>query len=92
MNNLHPNIRFTIETKEQEKLPFLDVLVFQKGDGILGHKVYRKLMHFDLYLNVVSCHHPEHNRTALFILIHCGNMISNKESPQKELDICARFF
>ena len=39
LNNQHPNVHFTIE--ENGKFPFLDVLVFKKADGTLGHQVYR---------------------------------------------------
>jgi len=36
LNNQHPNIRFTIDTEENKKLPFLDVFVIKKADNILG--------------------------------------------------------
>lgn len=34
-----------------EGLPILDLLVYWKNDGALGHKVYWKPAHTDLYLN-----------------------------------------
>lgn len=48
-SNLHPNIRFTIEMEVQRKLPFLDVLVYQKSNGSLGQAIYRKGTHTDMY-------------------------------------------
>ena len=57
LNNQHLNIHFTIDIEEDGKLPFLDVLVSKKVDGILGHHVYRKPTHRDRYLYTES-HHP----------------------------------
>jgi len=42
LNNLHPNIHFTIDIKENRKLSFLDVLVSKKGDDTLGYQMYKK--------------------------------------------------
>ena len=41
-----------------ENLSFLDVLVFKKADGTLGHQVYRKPIYTDRYLHAESHHHP----------------------------------
>ena len=30
INNLHPNLKFTIELEKDEKLPFLDMLLIRK--------------------------------------------------------------
>lgn len=57
-NCLHPNIKFTMEVESDGKLPFLDVMVYKKQDGTLGHSVHRKPTHTDLYLNARSCHPP----------------------------------
>jgi hypothetical protein len=36
----------------------IDILVYRRPDGSLGHIVYRKLTHTNLYLNAKSHHHP----------------------------------
>ncbi|XP_046408752.1 uncharacterized protein LOC124173277 [Ischnura elegans] len=41
LNSRHQNIRFP-EKERDGKLPFLDDMVRGKGDGSLGHAVYRK--------------------------------------------------
>ncbi|BHF64967.1 hypothetical protein SprV_0200797600 [Sparganum proliferum] len=51
LNNIFPDIQFTSEEEEDEKLPFLDVLVTRTPDGELSTTVYRK---FDL---LVDCRH-----------------------------------
>ena len=42
MNNSDPNIKFTMETKHNETLPFLDSLIIRQSDGTLTTQVYRK--------------------------------------------------
>ena len=39
LNNQHSNIHFTIDIEENEKFPFLDVLVSKKANDTLGHQV-----------------------------------------------------
>jgi hypothetical protein len=36
---------FTMEKEEDGHLPFLDINIYRKPDGSLGHKVYRKPTH-----------------------------------------------
>ncbi|KAL3286648.1 hypothetical protein HHI36_001147 [Cryptolaemus montrouzieri] len=57
LNSKHNRIRFTIELEENNKLPFLDVLV-TKSQNRLRHAVYRKPTHTNRYLNARSHHHP----------------------------------
>jgi hypothetical protein len=69
LNNIHPNIKFTMEVEQSQLLPFLDVLVSRRPDGSLGHRVYRKPMHTDLYLHAKSAHHPAQKKGVLTSLI-----------------------
>ena len=39
-----------MEIEEGGHLPFLDIDIYRRMDGSLGHKVYRKLTHTNLYL------------------------------------------
>ena len=47
-----------MEVEENESIPFLDVLIYKRLDGSLGHKVFRKKTHTDSYLDADSHHHP----------------------------------
>jgi hypothetical protein len=38
LNRLHNKIQFTMEIEEQGHLPFLDIDIYRKTDGSLGHK------------------------------------------------------
>ena len=50
LNGIEPSIQFTLETKSEWKLPFLDVLLQCDLDGSILTTVYRKPTHTDRYL------------------------------------------
>ena len=50
LNSFHPNIQFTYEVEEENKLSFLDVLLIRNGNFI-ETKIYRKPTNNDIYLN-----------------------------------------
>jgi hypothetical protein len=45
LNNIHPNMKFTMEVEQNGSLPFLDVLMSRRPDESLRHSVYRKCTH-----------------------------------------------
>jgi len=85
-NNQHPNIHFTIDIEANEKLSFLDILVFKKTDVTLGHQVYRKPTHTDRYLDAESHHHSAQTQSAINSLVHRAFTISDKEHLQTEFN------
>jgi hypothetical protein len=64
LNSIHQSIYLTMETESDDHLPFLDL------DSSLGHKVYRKPTHTNLYLNAKSHHPPSNKQAVLSTLIH----------------------
>jgi hypothetical protein len=48
LNELHNNMQFTMEKEQEGHLPFLDIGIYIKTDGSLGHKVYRNSTHTNL--------------------------------------------
>jgi hypothetical protein len=44
-NSIHQSIQFTMETESEGHLPFLDLDIYRRPDGSLGHKVYCKPTH-----------------------------------------------
>jgi hypothetical protein len=57
LNGIHQNIQFTMEMERDGHLPFLDIDIYRRPDGSLGHRVYHKPTHTNLYLNSSSHHH-----------------------------------
>jgi hypothetical protein len=45
LNGIHQNIQFTMETERDGHLPFMDIDIYRRADGSLGHRVYRKTTH-----------------------------------------------
>lgn len=67
------------------QLPFLDVLVYRKQDGSVGHSVYRKHTHTDFYLNALS-YHPAQKWAVLKTLVYTALAIADCDSLNQELD------
>ncbi|XP_046397983.1 uncharacterized protein LOC124164734 [Ischnura elegans] len=84
LNSRHQNIRFTMEKERDGKLPFLDVMVRRKGDGSLGHAVYRKDTHTNRYLNAISHHHPAQKASVVSSLLHRAFTVSDADSLESE--------
>jgi hypothetical protein len=57
-----------METERQDRLPFFDTDIYWRADGSLGHRVYRKHIHTNLYLSASSQHHPSNRRAVLSTL------------------------
>ena len=55
LNNLHASIKFKYEWEEDNKLPFLDVLI-NKDYHDVKLSVYRKRTHSNAYIHYFSCH------------------------------------
>jgi hypothetical protein len=85
LHNIHKSIEFTMEAEQDRTMPFLDVLVSRRLDGTLGHMVYRKSTHMDLYLHTKLEHHPAQKRAVLTALIQRAKTLCNPDSLGKEI-------
>jgi len=85
LNNIHPNIKFMMEVEKNQSLSFLDVLVSRRPDGSLGHTVYRKPTHTDLYLHAKSAHHPAQKKGVLHSLTKCARKLCDSNRLDKEI-------
>ena len=56
LNSLRRSIQLTVE-KDNNRLPFLDVLVMKEGNH-MKTSIYRKPTHTDQYLHFELYHHP----------------------------------
>ena len=67
LNDIDPNISFTIELKQDNKISFLDTLITRQGND-LKIDVFRKPTHTDRYLDFNSHHDLKHKITQLELL------------------------
>ena len=77
MNSYHPNIQFTLEIEENQKITFLDVLITCTRDNKLETTVSRKETNTDLYINWNS-HAPIQ-----------WKRVSSKNLIQRSISICS---
>lgn len=65
LNNILPGkIKFTIEKEEEEKIPYLDMLISRKTDGSLSIDWYQKPTASNRVLNFLS-QHPIHQKESV---------------------------
>jgi len=92
LNRLHNKIQFTIENEGGGHLAFLDMDIYRKMDGSLGHKIYRKPTHTSLCLHQNSHHHPANKQSVLASLIHRAKALCDEDSLTQELEFLATVF
>jgi hypothetical protein len=92
LNNVHQCIQFTMETESEGHLPFLDLNIYRRPDGSLGHRVYRKPTHTNLYLSAMSHHHPANKQAILSTLVHRARALCDQDSLPAELDFLKDIF
>jgi hypothetical protein len=86
LNSIHESIQFTMETERDGHLPFLDNDIHSKPDGSLGHKVYRKPTHTNLYLNSNSHNYPSNKQAVLSTMVHRARSLCDQDSLHGELE------
>ena len=85
INSLRPSIKFTMETENDGRLPFLDVLVQREGSSLVT-TVYRKTTHTDCYLNFRSNHHPRIKTGIVKCLAHRAKSVCHPSHMKSELE------
>ena len=83
LNKVDPNINFTIELQQNDKLAFLDVLVMRMQDGKLATKVHRKTTHTNRYLNYHSAHSTEQKQGVVMNLYNRAQLLITKPTDWK---------
>ena len=91
LNALHPALRFTMESEDESRLPFMDVLV-QRQNGDLVRSVFRKPTFTGLYTRWDSFS-PTHQKIALIrSLVSRARKICSDSMLQDELDTLRGLF
>ena len=84
VNSLAPNIRFTVQWKEGEKIPILDTMTHKLPTGF-SFAVYRKTMHSGQYLHYFSGHPKKIKQCVLLPMFLRAYRICNGSSLQVEI-------
>ena len=87
INGIHPNIKFTIEHEENNKLPFLDVLITRENN-CFSTSVFRKSTFTGLGSNFYSSRFYHFKLNSIFTLLQrCYCMSSNWFNFHTEIQI-----
>ena len=81
-----------MEKEEKGHLAFLDVDIYRKTGGSLGHKIFREPTHTNLYLHQNSHHHPANKQSVLTSLIHRAKALCDEDSITQELEFLTTIF
>ena len=84
LNNVDPNINFTIELEQDDKLAFLDILFMRTQDGKLATKVHRKTTHTNRYLNYHSAYSIEQKQGVVMNLDNRAQSLISKSTDWKK--------
>lgn len=85
INSFHESIQFTFEDEQQGQLPFLDLMLYKKPDNSIGHQIYRKPTHTNLYLNYHSFHPPAHKIGVTDTLLTRALRLSDEDHLENEI-------
>jgi hypothetical protein len=83
LNDICPEIQFTVEHSKNGVLPFLDGLIVRKGQQ-LEIQVYRKPTHSNRYLDFESDSPLEHKRAVVTTLLHRALTVPTTDSDKKQ--------
>lgn len=87
INNIHNNIKFTIEKEINSSINFLDITI-KKSENKHDFSIYHKPTHTDTTIHNTSCHPIQHKLASFFSMIHrLVTLPLNKTNFQTELNI-----
>ncbi|PNF14479.1 hypothetical protein B7P43_G18379 [Cryptotermes secundus] len=92
LNSIQQCIQFTMETETEGHLPFLDIDIYMRPDGSLGHRVYSKSTRTNLYINAASHHHPSNKQAARSTLVHRARALCDQDSLHAKLVLLGDVF
>ena len=91
-NSRHPNIKFTIEKEESDKLSFLDISVF-RNNGHFNTTIFRKNTFTGLGTNFYSFCFQNFKMNSISTLLHRAfTLTSDWNLFDKELKFLAKYF
>jgi hypothetical protein len=81
-NSAIPNMKFTLEKEENNKINFLDITIDEGHDSLL-FEIYRRPITPDAIIPNDSCHPGEHKTSAIRYFFN--RMKSYKLTPENQL-------
>lgn len=92
MNNIHPNIKLTIEHEVDNCIAFLDVKIHRKQDGLIARSVYRKHTWTGQYLHFTSFVPIQYKRGIVKTLYDRARKICTADNLPNELKMLQETF
>ena len=83
LNNIDPNISFTIELEQDNKISFSDTLITRHGNDI-KIDVFRKPTHTDRYLDFSSHHDIKHKISTARTLLQRAQTLPNTQTGKQD--------
>ena len=84
LNGQHPAIHFTMEVEEHGQLPFLDLSVRRREEGLLSTTIYKKPTHTGRYLNFNSNVPTSVKRSVALSVFRRRTYLTAGEKEKKE--------
>ncbi|XP_053691801.1 uncharacterized protein LOC128740287 [Sabethes cyaneus] len=89
-NSYNPNIQFTCEIEENNRLPFLDMLLVRHDDQHISTEWYQKPIASGRFLNYLSAHPPHQKINMAINFINRVDKLSPGLSEASKLEIMHR--
>lgn len=70
INNLHPSLKFTVENERNGELPFLDMLIYRKQNGLLESTWYSKKTDTGLLMNFHALSPDKYKLSVVSGMVH----------------------
>jgi hypothetical protein len=72
---------------EKDHFPtFIDIDIYRRPDGFVGHKVYQKPTHTNLYQKLRSHHHSSNIQAVPSALVRRARVLGDSEQLHDELE------
>jgi len=91
INNIHKNIKFTVEEEKNNRLPFLDLELHRREEGILT-SIYRKPMYTNIHTHFFSCHSMNVKKETVAGFFRRALLYCNEEFVSQELEFIKQTF
>ncbi|CAI2738924.1 unnamed protein product [Dicrocoelium dendriticum] len=85
LNGAHANLRVTCEIEQNNCLPYLDILITRREDGLIKRSIYRKSTWSGQYLHFTSFTPVRYKRTLVKTLVSRARRICSADCLDDEL-------